>query len=896
MASATTTLLNKKIKRAGVARATAYGGGYMEGSTVYGYSPTSSGSMTVGGAGDYSGYVTNTGYNYNPPFSTYGGVGSGGGSTSPPPVEDLEEDTKEINEVVVEAEPILVREGGMDENGTWNAPIYESQPTIPTGGSSTPVNYNTTEEEEEDEDEEVEEETNTSNRIELRDGRDGMNMTGYGGGGGGDTIGGGSVVSGSGAPTKIEQKTPEYTVPEMEVAKINPSAYGTFTRDSDIQQLEEAEKISVDEVSSKRMATYAQGAVQEVKGPEEPVEASTFEASQTGDGAAATAAQGEVSEKAQVKVDDATLTEKAKGAERDAAAEKQAEAEAEEFEISGDSYVSKTTGKVATVQQAIDAEAKTREAITGEPAPDGEAAKIMSMFEYNQIGKRTISKENAIKKLKSQGLKDSEIAKRLADNPQLIADEMDDLPEDIKTTLSGLPQEALVSVQMESLMSGMEDGEIPAWARPALAKVEANLAKRGMSSSSVGRDALFNSIIQSAIPLAQSNAQAIQSATAQDKQIAADFLAKNAGFQQQMNLANLSNDQQMRLANLTAQNQASSDNLNAAQQTELANLNNRMQTNLLQANIAASMNQAQLTVDQQRAVQNASMVANVDMTRFNAAQQVELTNSKFMQTMVATKFSADQQAAMQNATALASLDMANLDKNTKIAAQNAQAFLQMDMANLSNAQQANILTAQNRQQAMLTDTAAQNAAKQFNAASEQQAAQFMANLGVQVEQYNSSANSAREQFNASEKNKMSAQQAGNDLQAQQFNVQMNANIQQFNEQQNFQRDQWNAANAQAIEQSNTQWRRQANTANTAAQNAANQQNAQFAFNLTAQEQTQLWQQLRDEANYIRQNFENEQSRKAQMIATAIGNEAAFKDSKDATSFINTVISQLNKTQ
>ena len=40
------------------------------------------------------------------------------------------------------------------------------------------------------------------------------------------------------------------------------------------------------------------------------------------------------------------------------------------------------------------------------------------------------------------------------------------------------------------------------------------------------------------------------------------------------------------------------------------------------------MNQAQLNVDQQRAVQNAAMVANVDLTKFNAAQQVQLTNSK----------------------------------------------------------------------------------------------------------------------------------------------------------------------------------------------------------------------------------------------------------------------------
>jgi hypothetical protein len=664
------------------------------------------------------------------------------------------------------------------------------------------------------------------------------------------------------APVNISQTNPTYTAPEMGVETTKTT--GMETGSEGIQTLDDAGTVEVEDVTATAAKATEQAAPDKITAPD-AVEGAEFTATGA-EGVDVTAAQGEVSEEALAKVDDAELTEKAEAAQRDTAAEEAAKADAVEYDISTGAYVNKVTGKVATVQETREAEVKSREAITGEPAPDGEAAEIMSMYEYNQLEKRTISKDKVVKNLKAQGLKDEEIAKRLADNPELIVDEMENMPEDIKTTLSGLPQEALMSAQMESL------------------------AKRGMSSSSVGRDALFNSIIQSAMPIAQSNAQAIQNATSQDKQIAADFLAKNAGFQQQMNLANLSNDQQMRLANLTAQNQASSDNLNAAQQTELANLNTRMQTNLLQGKIAAEMNQAQLTVDQQRAVQNASMVANVDMAKFNAAQQVELTNSKFMQTMVATEFNAEQQAAMQNATAMASMDMANLDKNTKLAVQNAQAFLQMDMTNLSNEQQANVMRAQNQQQAMLSTQAAENAAKQFGAASQQQADQFMANLSVQVDQYNASASAARDQFNATEKNRMEAINAGNDLQAQQFSEQLNADVQKFNEQQDFQRDQWNAANAQAVEQSNIQWRRQANLANTAAQNTANQQNTQIAYNLTSQEQTQLWQQLRDEAAYIRQNFENEQQRKAQILATAIGNEKiAGKKSYDASSWLSTVI-------
>ena len=717
-----------------------------------------------------------------------------------------------------------------------------------------------------------------------------------------DSTGSGTVTEGStgavntntaGAPIDIEQTNPTYAAPEMDAAKIGVSAgYAPYTtEDRNIEKLDDAGTTYAGTVDAPASVGYSsQKAPTKVKAPT-GMEGETYTAAQAGYGTDVTNAVGTVSEDAQAKLDDAKLTERAKAAERDKAEEKKAEAAVEEFVISDGAYVNKVTGEVATVVQAKDAEAAQREAITGEPTPKGEAAEIMSMYEFNQLEKRAISKDNAIKNLKSKGLSDKEIAKRLADNPQLIADEFDDLPEDIKTTLSGLPQEALVSVQMETLMAGMEDGEVPAWARPALAKVESNLAMRGMSSSSIGRDALFNAIIQSAIPMAQSNAQAVQNATSQDKQIAADFLAKNAGFKQQMDLANMSNDQQMRLANLSALNQASSENMNARQQTELANLNNRMQTNLLQGKIAADMGIAQLNADQQRAVQNASMVANVDMTKFNSAQQVELTNSKFMQSMVATKFSADQQAAMQNATAMATMDMANLDKNAKIAVQNAQAFLQMDMTNLSNEQQSNVMKAQNQQQVLLSDTAARNAALQFGAANEQQVQQFMASLGVQVEQYNSSSNAAREQFNATAKDRAAAIDAGNELQAASLQAQMDTDIAKFNEQQDFQRDQWNASNAQAVEQSNVQWRRQANLADTAAQNSANQQNAQIAYNLTSQEQTQLWQQLRDEAAYIRQNFENEQQRKAQMLATAIGNEKVFKS--DNTTKVSALLRTLD---
>ena len=146
-----------------------------------------------------------------------------------------------------------------------------------------------------------------------------------------------------------------------------------------------------------------------------------------------------------------------------------------------------------------------------------------------------------------------------------------------------------------------------------------------------------------------------------------------------------------------------------------------------------------------------------------------------------------------------------------------------------------------------------------------------------MSQFNASQTNAMEQCNVSETDKVAAINAGNQLQADTSEAQLQADIDKFNEQQELQRETWNSANAQAVEQSNVQWRRQANTASTAAANAANQQNVQNAYNISALDQTQLWQQLRDEATYIRQAYESNEGREAQLLATAIGNEGGIAE-------------------
>lgn len=157
-------------------------------------------------------------------------------------------------------------------------------------------------------------------------------------------------------------------------------------------------------------------------------------------------------------------------------------------------------------------------------------------------------------------------------------------------------------------------------------------------------------------------------------------------------------------------------------------------------------------------------------------------------------------------------------------------------------------------QALFTNAAAVNAAKQFNASSMQQNNQFFANLRQQNNQFNADQKNALERFNAGEANAISK-----------FNAQV-AN----------QREQFNASNRIQIDQSNAVWRRQIDTVNTAAQNAANQFNASNLLSISNTAMNNLWQEWRDQADYAFTAGENQKARDHQLALFTMQNEAWFQ--------------------
>jgi len=366
-----------------------------------------------------------------------------------------------------------------------------------------------------------------------------------------------------------------------------------------------------------------------------------------------------------------------------------------------------------------------------------------------------------------------------------------------------------VEGQLARLSEQFNDGQVPSWAAGALRTANQQMAARGLGMSSMAGAAVLQAAMEAAVPIAVQDSQTYYKTAVQI----------------------MNNDQQARLAN-------TQNNLNV----DLANTSNRQQMALAKLQVNASLAGQELSNQQQANVLNAEKFAEAANITFNFDQQREFANSKMMETMNLQNLSNKQATALANAAQMSQMDLANLNARQQAAVQNAQSFMQMDMANLTNTQQANVINQAAYQQAMLSDQAAENAAAQFNATSQNQVDQFFANLDQDIKKFNAAANNASSQFNAGQANALA----------------------QFNNTMKNQREQFNATNKLAVEQSNVQWRREVNTANTAAQNAANQINAANYLNISNTAQNNIWQQFRDEADYAYTAAENANDRSFNM--------------------------------
>ncbi len=328
--------------------------------------------------------------------------------------------------------------------------------------------------------------------------------------------------------------------------------------------------------------------------------------------------------------------------------------------------------------------------------------------------------------LRNAGLSE-EMISEIGNDPEALEARLMDLTEEERGLVEGLPVDALVSTQLDGLLSGIENGEIPTWARPAVASVEQMLAQRGMSASTVGRDSLFNAIIQSAIPLAQSNAQAIQSNISQQKNIEAQAEVTNAQFRQQTAQFNAQNVFNMDMAQFNADQQRAINNSKFFQTTSLTEANNNQQAAIQNAVATAQLDLA--TVDQRTklSVQNAQAFLQMDMQNLANDQQMRVIQSQIDQQKMLSDQAAENASRQFNATSENQTNQFLTNLATQVNLNNAQ---RMDAMNQFNTSQANAAAAQ--------DANRRADIEKFNA-----------QLVTQIDQYNSQQEFQRQQFNAS---------------------------------------------------------------------------------------------------------------------------------------------------
>jgi hypothetical protein len=376
-----------------------------------------------------------------------------------------------------------------------------------------------------------------------------------------------------------------------------------------------------------------------------------------------------------------------------------------------------------------------------------------------QAAGTTLSRVTRAKRqLRNAGISEDAIT-ALGNDPEALEARLMDLTQEERGVIGDLPEEALVSNQLDSLLKGLESGEIPAWASPAVSAVEQMLARRGLEASTVGQENLFNAIIQSAVPIAQSNAQAIQQSVAQTRDLESKEELANVQMRQQTALQNASNVFQMNMAQFNADQQTELSNSKFLQTVSLTEANNDQQAAIQNALILSQSNLAEANMRQQMAIQNAKTFLTMDMANLNNQQQANLVTAQYQQQVLLSNQSAQNAARQFNATSENQTNQFMASLNNQINQYNATAMNQAktvnaQMQNASNARNADRINDVNKANAaMLNQTAQFNSQMEFNrnqwnAANKQAVLNSNVNWMRQVNTANTAAQNAVNQQNA----------------------------------------------------------------------------------------------------------------------------------------------------
>jgi len=321
----------------------------------------------------------------------------------------------------------------------------------------------------------------------------------------------------------------------------------------------------------------------------------------------------------------------------------------------------------------------------------------------------------------------------------------------LATPQSGVVQtKATMQGQMSSLMQQFDNGT-PAWAAGAMRAANAAMAARGLGGSSMAASAIVQATMESAIPIAQADAQTFAQMDMANLNNRQQVSLANAAASQNMELANLNNLQQAMLQNSSNNFARQSANLSNAQGVVLANaqfksalqgktIDVKTQTALTNAARYAESNNINLSNSQQAILQRSSENLTIETSNLSSESSTALANLQVRAALVGQELTNEQQAAMLqssqdfqgaefdasakqqaflqdaqataalegrsmdirqqtllfNASRIAEVNDVNLTNEQAVALQKSAENMQVELANLSNEQQTSLANAQLR--------------------------------------------------------------------------------------------------------------------------------------------------------------------------------------------------------
>ena len=280
-----------------------------------------------------------------------------------------------------------------------------------------------------------------------------------------------------------------------------------------------------------------------------------------------------------------------------------------------------------------------------------------------------------------------------------------------------------VQGQLSKLMEQFNDGT-PAWAAGALRRVTAAMNARGLGASSMSSAAMIQAAMESAIPIAQSDAATFQAMDMENVRNAQAVALANAAAAQNFKLSNLSNEQAVRIQNSMNNANLQLKNLSNEQEAVLATAQFKaslqgqelsISANVAIANAAryAAVNDINLTNRQQTSILRSTQNLEVEMANLSNAQQTALSNLQVKAAMMGQDLTNEQQMAVLESTQAFEANMGDATRKQ-------QAFIQDAVA--SAAIEGRVLD--NKQQTALFNVANSVAEREIELNNEQQTAIF----------------------------------------------------------------------------------------------------------------------------------------------------------------------------